>query len=97
MVLSSLQGDGTKDDMLIACKSKSKIEYTKGLMRKEFDMKELVQLGRYLQVGLCAIGNTLQGSLMYMMVCTRPDIAYTVSIVSKYLENPGKNHSKAMK
>ncbi|GKD07367.1 retrovirus-related pol polyprotein from transposon TNT 1-94 [Tanacetum coccineum] len=30
-----------QDDMLIACKSKSEIEYTKGLLRKEFDMKEL--------------------------------------------------------
>ncbi|GJT80998.1 retrovirus-related pol polyprotein from transposon TNT 1-94, partial [Tanacetum coccineum] len=29
------------DDMLIACKSKSEIEYTKGLLRKEFDMKKL--------------------------------------------------------
>nr|GEY13448.1 retrovirus-related Pol polyprotein from transposon TNT 1-94 [Tanacetum cinerariifolium] len=29
------------DDMLIACKSKSEIEYTKGLLRKEFDMMEL--------------------------------------------------------
>ncbi|GJS52670.1 retrotransposon protein, putative, ty1-copia subclass, partial [Tanacetum coccineum] len=29
------------DDMLISCKSKSEIEYTKGLLRKEFDMKEL--------------------------------------------------------
>ncbi|GJT00374.1 retrotransposon protein, putative, ty1-copia subclass [Tanacetum coccineum] len=29
------------DDMLIACKSKSEIEYTKGLVRKTFDMKEL--------------------------------------------------------
>ncbi|GKB77841.1 retrotransposon protein, putative, ty1-copia subclass [Tanacetum coccineum] len=29
------------DDMLIACKSKSEIEYTKGLLQKEFDMKEL--------------------------------------------------------
>nr|GEV95376.1 retrotransposon protein, putative, Ty1-copia subclass [Tanacetum cinerariifolium] len=28
------------------------------------------------------------GSLMYLMVCTRPDIAYTVSIVSRYLANP---------
>ncbi|GJU41911.1 hypothetical protein Tco_1194868, partial [Tanacetum coccineum] len=37
---------------------------------------------------LCAIGSTLQGSLMYLMVCTRPDIAYAVSIVSKYLANP---------
>ncbi|GKA12387.1 retrovirus-related pol polyprotein from transposon TNT 1-94 [Tanacetum coccineum] len=29
------------DDMLIAYKSKSEIKYTKGMMRKEFDMKEL--------------------------------------------------------
>nr|GEX33352.1 zinc finger, CCHC-type [Tanacetum cinerariifolium] len=29
------------DDTLIACKSKSEIEYTKGLLRKEFDIKEL--------------------------------------------------------
>ncbi|GKC19830.1 retrovirus-related pol polyprotein from transposon TNT 1-94 [Tanacetum coccineum] len=50
--------------------NKSKNEYTKGLLQKEFDMKEL-------------------GSLMYLMVCTRPDIAYAVSIVSKYLANPG--------
>ncbi|GJS54337.1 retrotransposon protein, putative, ty1-copia subclass [Tanacetum coccineum] len=32
------------------------------------------------------------GSLMYLMVCTRPDIAYAVSIVSRYLANPGKTH-----
>nr|GEX22810.1 retrotransposon protein, putative, Ty1-copia subclass [Tanacetum cinerariifolium] len=29
------------DDILIACKSKSEIKYTKGLLQKEFDMKEL--------------------------------------------------------
>ncbi|GJX23323.1 retrotransposon protein, putative, ty1-copia subclass [Tanacetum coccineum] len=29
------------------------------------------------------------GSLMYLMVCTRPDIAYAVSIVSRFLANPG--------
>ncbi|GJX46763.1 retrovirus-related pol polyprotein LINE-1 [Tanacetum coccineum] len=37
------------------------------------------------------------GSLMYLMVCTRPDIAYVVSIVSMYLANPGKNHWEAVK
>ncbi|GJR70298.1 retrovirus-related pol polyprotein from transposon TNT 1-94 [Tanacetum coccineum] len=37
------------------------------------------------------------GSLMYLMVCTRPDIAYEVSIVSRYLANPGKNHWEAVK
>ncbi|GJZ61269.1 retrotransposon protein, putative, ty1-copia subclass [Tanacetum coccineum] len=28
------------------------------------------------------------GRLMYLMVCTRPDIAYAVSVVSRYLANP---------
>ncbi|GKF73572.1 hypothetical protein Tco_0219904, partial [Tanacetum coccineum] len=47
--------------------------------------------------GLCAIGSTLQGSLMYLMVYTRSDIAYAISIVSRYLMNPGKNHWEAVK
>ncbi|GKE30199.1 retrovirus-related pol polyprotein from transposon TNT 1-94 [Tanacetum coccineum] len=74
----------------------SEIEYTKGLLRKEFDMKELGP-ARKILVGLCAIRSTLQGSLMYLMVCTRPDIAYAVSIVSRYLANLGKNHWEAVK
>ncbi|GKC02760.1 hypothetical protein Tco_0994370 [Tanacetum coccineum] len=37
------------------------------------------------------------GSLMYLMLCTRPDIAYAVSVVSRYLANPGKNHWEAVK
>nr|GEU73717.1 retrovirus-related Pol polyprotein from transposon TNT 1-94 [Tanacetum cinerariifolium] len=37
------------------------------------------------------------GSLMYLMVCTRPDIAYAVSVVSRYLANPGKNHWEIVK
>ncbi|MCI56701.1 GDSL esterase/lipase 1-like [Trifolium medium] len=32
------------------------------------------------------------GSHMYAMVCTRPDLAYAVSVVSRYMHNPGKNH-----
>lgn len=28
------------------------------------------------------------GALMYLMTCTRPDIAYAVSVVSRNLENP---------
>lgn len=31
-------------------------------------------------------------SLMYAIVSTRPYIAYDVSIVSKFMENPGKAH-----
>ncbi|GJS70410.1 retrovirus-related pol polyprotein from transposon TNT 1-94 [Tanacetum coccineum] len=37
------------------------------------------------------------GILMHLMVCTRPDIVYAVSIVSCYLANPGKNHWEAVK
>ncbi|GKE26381.1 hypothetical protein Tco_1441765 [Tanacetum coccineum] len=37
------------------------------------------------------------GSLLYLMVCTRLDIAYVVSIVSRYLANPCKNHWEAAK
>ena len=37
------------------------------------------------------------GSLMYLMVCTRPDIAQAVSVVSRYLSCPGKGHWEAVK
>ena len=32
------------------------------------------------------------GYLMYVMVCTRPDIAHTVGVVSQFLSNPSKEH-----
>jgi hypothetical protein len=31
-------------------------------------------------------------SLMYAMVCTRPDIAHAVGVVRRYMNNPGKEH-----
>lgn len=37
------------------------------------------------------------GSLMYAMVCTRPDISYAVGVVSRYMHNPGKEHWQAVK
>jgi len=32
------------------------------------------------------------GSLMYVMVCTKPDLAYAVSTVSQFMPNSGKQH-----
>lgn len=37
------------------------------------------------------------GSLMYAMVCTRPDLAQAVSVVSRYMGQPGKEHWQAVK
>ena len=31
-------------------------------------------------------------SLMYAMVCTRPDIAHAVRVVSRFMSRPGKQH-----
>ena len=37
------------------------------------------------------------GSLMYAMICTRPDISHAVGMVSRYMHNPGKGHWQAVK
>jgi hypothetical protein len=37
------------------------------------------------------------GSLMYAMVCTRPDIAHAVGVLSKYMSKPGKEHWTTVK
>ena len=34
---------------------------------------------------------------MYAQVCTRPDIAFVVNALGRYLSNPGLNHWKAVK
>ncbi|KAL0295041.1 UNVERIFIED_CONTAM: Retrovirus-related Pol polyprotein from transposon TNT 1-94 [Sesamum angustifolium] len=37
------------------------------------------------------------GSLMYVQVCTRPDIAFAVGMLGRYQSNPGIEHWKAAK
>ena len=37
------------------------------------------------------------GSLMYLAVGTRPDITFAVSILSRFLDNPGDAHWEAVK
>ena len=36
------------------------------------------------------------GSIMYAMTCTRPDVAFALSMVSRYQGNPGKAHWTAV-
>ena len=37
------------------------------------------------------------GSLMHLMVCTRPDLAYSVGVMCRYLHNPGQEHWNGVK
>ncbi|KAH9290734.1 hypothetical protein KI387_034851, partial [Taxus chinensis] len=37
------------------------------------------------------------GSLMYAMVCTRPDIAHAVGAVSRFMSDPSRDHWQAVK
>jgi hypothetical protein len=37
------------------------------------------------------------GSLMYAMLCTRPDLAYPISVVSQHMANPSIEHWIAIK
>ncbi|XP_062073852.1 secreted RxLR effector protein 161-like [Humulus lupulus] len=41
--------------------------------------------------------STAVGSIMYSMVSTRPDLAYSICLLSKFMSNPGKAHWTAMK
>jgi len=37
------------------------------------------------------------GSLMYAMIWTRPNFSYAVSVESRYMHNPNKDHWKVIK
>lgn len=37
------------------------------------------------------------GSIMYAMVCSRPDLAHAMSVISRFMANPGKEHWTAVK
>ncbi|RVW73223.1 Retrovirus-related Pol polyprotein from transposon TNT 1-94 [Vitis vinifera] len=41
--------------------------------------------------------SSVVGSLMYAQVCTRPDIAFVVGMLERYLSNPGSQHWKTAK
>lgn len=37
------------------------------------------------------------GFVMYLMICTKPDLAYSVSILSRFMSNPREEHWNALK
>jgi hypothetical protein len=41
--------------------------------------------------------SSIVGSLMYAMVCVRPYISHVVGVVSRYMNNPGKENWEEVK
>ena len=37
------------------------------------------------------------GSIMYAMLCTRPDVTFSLSVMSRFQANQGKSHWEAVK
>ncbi|KAG8498213.1 hypothetical protein CXB51_006868 [Gossypium anomalum] len=90
------------DDMLIAAKDKGEIRksakpvstplaahfrLSSALSLQSDDEIEYMSHVQY---------SSAAGSFMYAMVCSRSDLSYAVSAVSRYMANPGKEHWKAV-
>lgn len=37
------------------------------------------------------------GSIIYLMICTMPDLSHAISVMSRYMTDPGKQHWKVLK
>ncbi|KAJ4710294.1 Retrovirus-related Pol polyprotein from transposon TNT 1-94 [Melia azedarach] len=100
------------DDMLIAAENKSDVQKLKDLLSVEFEMKDLdtpSAANAHLSVAFAPKSieekeymsrvpyASAVGSLMYAMVCSRPDLAQSVSVVSRFMGEPGKEHWQAVK
>nr|GFA64939.1 retrovirus-related Pol polyprotein from transposon TNT 1-94 [Tanacetum cinerariifolium] len=89
------------DDMLIVAKNMAVINDLKALLKSEFEMKDLGATKKILDKEVKYMKtvpySSVVGSLIYAMVCTRPDLAHAVSVVSRFMANSGKAHWKTVK
>jgi hypothetical protein len=58
------------------------LSWSRDMCPKTSEEKEKISIVPYANV---------VGSLMYTMICTRPDICYVIGLVSQYQSNPVKN------
>uniref|UniRef100_A0A2N9HTZ5 Reverse transcriptase Ty1/copia-type domain-containing protein n=1 Tax=Fagus sylvatica TaxID=28930 RepID=A0A2N9HTZ5_FAGSY len=97
------------DDIIITGDDHSGIFYFKLFLHQQFEMKDLGHLSYFLGLEMNArltpldgtplsdatLYHQLVGSLVYLTV-TRPDIAYTVHLVSQFLSAPHSTHYAAV-
>ena len=61
---------------------------TTELLHETESLRKLVDATKYRKV---------IGGLIYLMTCTRPDISYSVSILSRYMQEPRELHWRFLK
>jgi hypothetical protein len=101
-----MEVERNRDERLLRIKQ---IKYLKEIL-KRFRMKECkpirVPLDPKVKLQRNANGNDESkgfpyqqavGSLMYAMLCTRPDLAYPISVLSQHMANPNMEHWMAVK
>ena len=89
--------------------SDNQLNYTKKLLGKQ-KMGDCKPVGRPVNPGSHLVKATddeeaveqqlyqsLLGSLMYLSVCTRPDLAYAVGILARFSSKPNRSHWTAAK
>ncbi|CAM8929257.1 unnamed protein product [Rhodiola kirilowii] len=70
-------------------------KYSLGVCRNPIDMNQHLAKNKGESISQVEYSR-VTGSLMYLMNCTRPDIAYTVSRLTRYTSNPGTKHWNAI-
>ncbi|CDF39894.1 unnamed protein product [Chondrus crispus] len=95
------------DDLLLAGSDIDAIKWMKGELNKRFEMKDLgkakVCIGHTTTISTENDSETnvpyreAVGSLMYLMVGTRPDLAYAIGKLSQHSANPCESHWAGVK
>nr|GEW34062.1 hypothetical protein [Tanacetum cinerariifolium] len=83
------------DDMLIFGTDLVQVDLTKEFLSSRFSMKDMRRLMLSLAVSQLEYSRVIR-CLMYVMTCTRPDIAFAVGKVSMYTINLGTQHWQAI-
>ncbi|GJU81831.1 zinc finger, CCHC-type containing protein [Tanacetum coccineum] len=100
------------DDMLIFGTDQVQVDLTKEILSSKFSMKDIGETDVILVSTLTNISEKLMPDngqavsqleyfrvidcLMYVMTCTRPDIAFAVGKLSRYTSNPSTQHWQAI-